>query len=206
MKNLSFIVIVLILISGCRIYNEYPRKFVNPKTSSQSYDFEIHLANLKNRVMNQDTFFLPDCMVTQVVGALDTPLPLLLDIEPERFYELVDVIHHEIKNGQLSASDRDSYHKKITILAYQEGSSLPWKLLTAFTMGVPCLVGMPANWTSTFVKIEISLMDESGNMISSVLASGYNKTWVAMYWGYGADARKRSNMMAMENALVNLEL
>lgn len=198
MKNVPAIFIVLIAFSGCRFYNDFPREYRSTNELSHEIKLEVHLAGLKNRVSNADTFFVSKIMVTQeVIPSNHYDTNQVLDIEPERFFEMVDVIQSSFDKNS------GSYCRKITLLEYEEGSSMSLKLLTAFTMGVPCLVGMPANWTSTRVKIQHECFDDSEDLISSTRAVGYNKTFVAMYWGFGADARKRSTQLAMKEALIN---
>lgn len=200
MKHVPGIFILLVVFSGCRVYHGFPREYRPTNTFAHQYELEIHLSNLKNSVFDADTFYVSKFMITQEMSTLksDDSIPQL-DIKPERFYEMVDVIKNNYENNP------HNYCQQLTILEYEETSSLPLKLLTAFTMGIPCLVGMPANWTSTKVKIQHACYDESGNLISSAWAEGYNKTFVAMYWGFGADARTRSNKLAMEEALINIQ-
>ncbi len=94
-------------------------------------------------------------------------------------------------------------YPRFTILEYRESSDLALKIFAAWMVLIPCLFGVPANSVSTYVEIQTDWMDGAGNIISSQVSQGYNKTFVAMYWGYGADARKRSNMLAMQEALRN---
>jgi hypothetical protein len=177
MKKLVPIILILVIISGCRVYRDYPREFERAKFQDSDPTLEICLTNLKNRVADADPFYVSDFLVTQEMSSLksDETYPQI-DIEPERFYEMVDVIKNNYE------TNTEAFCEKISILEYEEGSSLPLKLLTAFTVGTPCLVGMPANWTSTKVIIQHECYDDKGDLITSAQSEGYNKTWVAMYW------------------------
>jgi hypothetical protein len=203
------ILLALLTFSGCRSYEKYVRGNFSPNEVSPKIKAAIHLSGLKNRVFEKDSFMIitqtAKIFVTQDFCDKDSTNPdsNILDINPTRFYELVKVISGVLPEYQPNTQVAFTGYPKFRILEYEENSSLGLKLLAAWTMGIPCLFGMPANSVSTFIRIQTEWMDDSGNMISSHQSQGFNKTYVAMYWGYGADARKRSNMSAIEEALWN---
>jgi hypothetical protein len=203
------ILLALLTFSGCRSYEKYVHGNFSPNEVSPKIKAAIHLSGLKNRVFEKDSFMIitqtAKIFVTQDFCDKDSTNPdsNILDINPTRFYELVKVISGVLPEYQPNTQVAFTGYPKFRILEYEENSSLGLKLLAAWTMGIPCLFGMPANSVSTFIRIQTEWMDDSGNMISSHQSQGFNKTYVAMYWGYGADARKRSNMSAIEEALWN---
>ena len=207
--GLLILLLAILIFSGCRSYEKYVRRNFSPKEVSPKIKAAIHLPGLKNRVFEKDSFMIitqtSRILVTQNIYDNDsTDLnSIVLDINPTRFYEMVKVISSVLPQFQPSTQIDYTGYPEFTILEYEEDSSLGLKLLAAWTMGIPCLFGMPANSVSTFIKIQTAWMDDSGKMISSHWSQGFNKTYIAMYWGYGADARKRSNMSAMEEALWN---
>jgi len=208
-NGLLLMLLAILTLSGCRSYENYVRSNFSPNEVSPKIKAAIHLPGLKNRVFEKDSFMIitqtAEILVTQDVCDKDSTYldSYVLDINPTRFYELVKVISSVLPEYQPNTEVVFTGYYKFTILEYEENSSLGLKLLAAWTMGIPCLLGMPANSVSTFIKIQTEWMDDSGQMISSHWSQGFNKTYVAMYWGYGADARKRSNMSAIEEALWN---
>lgn len=197
------------LLVGCRTFNEYAKMEPCRSHSSSRIKAAIDLPELKNRVFDEDSVMLSNghafILVSQHLEDQDTMTDnsQLLDISPERFMEMVTVISYELKNMKPDTKVSFTGYPRFTILDYQESGSLSLKLLTAFFMGIPCLLGVPANSVSTYVEIQTEWLDDSGKLITSHTSHGYNKTYMAMYWGYGADARKRSNMLATQEALIS---
>jgi hypothetical protein len=208
-NGLLLIVFAMLLFSGCRSFEKYARTNFNPAETSPKIKATIHLPGLKNRVFEQDNFTImtntANIHVTQELNIGDTAFPdaYNIDINPTRFYELAKVISSVLPELQPDTNISPVGYYRFTILEYSEKSSMGLKSLAAFTIGMPCLLGMPANSVSTYVKIQTEWMSNAGEMISSTWSQGYNKTFIALYWGYGADARKRSNMLAMQEALRN---
>lgn len=208
-NSLLMVLLSILLFSGCRSFEKYARANFNPSETSPKIKAAIHLPGLKNRVFEQDNFTImtntANIHVTQELNVGDTAFPdaYNIDINPTRFFELAKVLSSILPEFQSDTNISSVGYYRFTILEYSEKSSMGLKSLAAFTIGMPCLLGMPANSVSTYVKIQTEWIDDAGEMISSTWSQGYNKTFIALYWGYGADARKRSNMLAMQEALRN---
>jgi len=59
-----------------------------------------------------------------------------------------------------------------------------FSILSGFTLMIPNLLGMPFGCNKTYLDVEVEIYDLKNNLIGRYNAQGYDKTWVAMYYGY----------------------
>jgi hypothetical protein len=172
-NSLLMVLLSILLFSGCRSFEKYARVNFNPAETSPKIKAAIHLPGLKNRVFEQDNFTImtntANIHVTQELNIGDGAFPdaYNIDINPTRFYELAKVISSALPEFQPDTNVSLVGYYRFTILEYSEKSSMGLKSLAAFTIGMPCLLGMPANSVSTYVKIQTEWMSNAGEMISS---------------------------------------
>lgn len=200
---LSFLLLVM-FIAGCRTFKEFPERESTGAQIIHPVRAEVHFPYMKNKPFVKDTsLFLGDSLslvVTQSAAEdrFYDSIPVL-DISKDRCLDIIEVIGHELPD--LYPEDFGDKKLRFKITGYHEKSNLPLKIFTAWSLGIPCLLGIPANSVSNFIEIKTEWLDESGKLISSNLSQGDCTTYIALYWGFGSDARKRSVMLAAKRAL-----
>lgn len=201
--TLPFLLLVMIF-AGCRTFKEFPEREITGAQIIHPVRAEVHFPYMKNKPFVKDTsLFLGDSLslvVTQssAEDRFYDSIPVL-DISKDRCLEIIEVISQDLP--ELYPENFGDKKLRFTITGYHEKSNLPLKIFTAWSLGIPCLLGIPANSVSNFIEIKTEWLDKSGKLISSTLSQGQCTTYIALYWGYGSDARRRSVMLSTENAL-----
>ena len=81
-----------------------------------------------------------------------------------------------------------------------------WIVPSIGTMFIANLFGMPAAIIRVEMELQMELTDANGNVLIRYVAPGAGKTPQAFYYGYdGADGVRRSNLLALKDAMKNIK-
>jgi len=76
-----------------------------------------------------------------------------------------------------------------------------WSVLSGFTLMIPNLLGMPIGSYKMSLDVEVEIYNNNGKLIGRYNAQSKEKTYMALYWGYGKDAARVANIKAFREAL-----
>ena len=167
---------------------------------------EITLNNMKAKISRRDTARRKNILITQTVLENGELLYKdLVDVPVERLDEIISLYDMDVTRNINDKEAAIHGFMTLKIMAYKEKVNYPLLFISAWTLGFPCLFGMPANTITTTMEIQITVKNESGTPIKTYSGSGEGHTYFAMYWGYGKDAHPRSNVIAFKEAMTSVK-
>lgn len=129
--------------------------------------------------------------------AVYTPDPRVRD-----FIKIVSSEFNKSDQSFLNTPDAEVY---VELLSFESKQDAFLTFLTVWTLGVPALVGFPVTVVTTNLEVQMTFTDASGSEVGKFSASAKGSAPMAMYWGFGKDAKRKSAINAMKNALKYLK-
>jgi hypothetical protein len=206
-KNTRFVlslILILLLSTGCRTVKlaNYDLPDPNPIGLPRLLA-EVDIPNMQYEAVSRDSVLMGDVMVTKVYNHSDTTMDFLplVEIFPARVYEIVELYGTDVNNN-INGTDTIPYGIiKLEILGFEEVDNKPLKFLSAWTLCLTCVLGIPMTHTTTSMELRVSIVDGQNNLIKRYYGTGAGKAYMAFYWGYGKDLKKKSNLLAYEEAM-----
>lgn len=93
----------------------------------------------------------------------------------------------------------------IGIVSYKERKNAAWTFFSMWTLCSINFLGFPLREVSTELEINISIYDNQGNFIKNYIGKGKGLAYLAMYWGYGEDVRRKASLDAFRQALTEIK-
>lgn len=119
-----------------------------------------------------------------------------------------DIIRLFAKEVNGSSSQQDTLKRgtiQLEILSYKEKKNVLLTIFSIWTLCVPTLIGVPLNSINSSVDIQVTIFNQQKQSIGKFKASGNGTAYIAMYWGYGSDAHRKSAMIAFSDAMVSIK-
>ena len=92
------------------------------------------------------------------------------------------------------------------VYANQKSKNIALTVLSTITLGIGNLLGLPTCSEEMAMDIEVEIYDLSDKLIGRYSSQGYDKEWVALYYGYDtSDAIRKANAIAFKNAMSNIK-
>ena len=99
---------------------------------------------------------------------------------------------HKIDNSYLGSVN-------LELVSFKQKRSFGLSVLSIWTLCVPSLVGFPINNIKTSLELKITIYNKDFEEIKSYNTKGKGNAFVAMYWGYGEDVRRKSLINTFHN-------
>ncbi|MDP2386952.1 MAG: OmpA family protein [Bacteroidota bacterium] len=180
-KFTPLILIVLVLVSGCRSYSFLDINYSDAKTSKK-----IRPLNAKSNIASYE-------------------LGQVLLYHHEMRNNIC-----QIASQDTVALDKEGMgSSELRIVKSKNGKSLYTLLCfpTALTFRIPALVGLPWGHARGIVKLELDVKDNNGAVIKTYKAKGSHSSFMACYWGYKTrdDAKDKSKDKAFAKAMTKIK-
>lgn len=102
-----------------------------------------------------------------------------------RVQDAITLFDREVKNNICNPyGDNTGYILCKVAVSKVRRSGYGWTLLSAVTLLVPNLLGMPFGTYKTALDVEVEIYGLKNNLIGRYNAQAYDKTWIALYYGY----------------------
>lgn len=110
-------------------------------------------------------------------------------------------------NDQICDTNRvKEYGKaKIGIVSYKEKKNAFWTFVSVWTLCSVNFLGFPLREVSTELEVNISIIDNQGNFVKNYIGKGKGLAYLAMYWGYGEDVRRKASLDAFNMAFTKIQ-
>lgn len=119
-----------------------------------------------------------------------------------RIFDALRVFAYEMK-GNIADTTASFYEGSISFAV--DSFDVKWSkglaFLSVYLLGVPQLVGIPANVVKTNTTVTITFRDDRGNVLKNYQASGFGLARIGMYWAYGEDGWRISAVEAFREAI-----
>lgn len=93
----------------------------------------------------------------------------------------------------------------VGIVSYKEKKNALWTFISIWSLCTINLVGFPLREVNTEVELNISILDQQGNFVRNYIGKGKGLAYLAMYWGYGEDVRRKASLDAFRQAFTEIE-
>ncbi|MCB0408755.1 MAG: hypothetical protein KDD29_00960 [Flavobacteriales bacterium] len=110
-------------------------------------------------------------------------------------------------NDQICDSNRTNEYGKalIGVVSYKEKKNAIWTFASIWTLCTINFFGFPLREVITELEINVSIIDNKGNFIKNYFGKGNGIAYLAMYWGYGEDVRRKASLDAFTEAFTEIQ-
>lgn len=229
--NFRIITLILLLVVtfGCRTIKESDFKKPDEDALSEFSNFEpvVDIENLKENIsygkVNVSGYYTGSL---KLVEKFDSAYVLVIDESvrrkdvyadrekyqteaiyvPEiRVYDMIKQFSKEFVHTSSNNSSDKNGSVYLKIISFKEKRNAALTFFSIWTLGIPALVGIPFSYIKTDLSIEVSIYNQKEKLIKSYLAEGNGIAYIAMYWGYGNDAWRKSSMNAFSDAMQEIK-
>lgn len=121
-----------------------------------------------------------------------------------RIYDLITLFSNDIYGEDYSRDTSFGGRIELELTEFRDRKNIPLALISICTMGVPSLVGFPFGSIKTTLTLKLSIFNSQNELVSVYTAEGKGSAFIAMYWGYGDDVRRKSLIRAYRNAMFTI--
>lgn len=125
-----------------------------------------------------------------------------------RVYDIIKLFSKVAYGNGLVARQDYIGSIELELLSFKEKRSIGLTIFSLWTLCVPSLLGVPINNIKTELKIKVSIFNRKGEVIKTYVSDGFGNAFIAMYWGYGEDAWRKSVINAFNDAFepINMQI
>ncbi len=151
-----------------------------------------------NIIMQEDTYLDRSSAASNL--SANTIVNKIPDI---RAYDLIRSFNFIINTKTIPNEARAYVHLKL--VDFEDKRNFPLVFFSIWTLGIPSLIGIPFNSSVTKLSIEVSVLNKDFRLLKKYKASGKGQAFMALYWGYGKDLNRKSNLNAFTEAFTSIE-
>lgn len=123
-----------------------------------------------------------------------------------RVYDIIKLFSKEVYGNGTKNDTNYVGSVDLELLSFNDKKSIGLVIFSIWTFCVPSLVGVPINKVKTDLEIKVSVLDKNNLPIKSYTAKGNGNAFIALYWGYGEDAWRKSAINAFHDAFQSINL
>lgn len=213
MKNLFYLILISVAFTSCvsmkmedlkpEPKNQMLLPTLTPKIDLSSFESAYSLGNTNysssGAIVNQVN--IGDSAIGTIgvgIGSYETSSTKTKDL---RIQDAITIFDRDVKDNITNPFNDSKGIILCRINASQIRNNALWIILSAFTLTIPNLFGMPYNRQHVILDVDVEIYDKSDKLIARYNAQGDSKLYGAMYWGYGADGGRVNNIKAFRNAM-----
>lgn len=125
----------------------------------------------------------------------------------ERVNDVINIFTKEVKQNIVDTSDMNNPRGYIVLRlnGRVEDTSKVLRVASAFTFGTLNLMGMPANYQSQELDIDVSIYNRSQTLVKQYTVTSQDTEFRAFYYGYtNEDANRKAAAEALKKALTEI--
>lgn len=126
-------------------------------------------------------------------------------VPEKRVNDILKIFAYDVRNNINNADSIAHGSIQLELINNKEKKSFLLTFFSIWTLCMPSLIGVPVTSIKTELEIRASIFDSKNNFIGKYDAKGLGRSYVAMYWGYGEDAERKSNIIAFKNAMASIK-
>lgn len=123
----------------------------------------------------------------------------------ERVNDMIKMFSNEINGNIQQTAIHNNGTIQLQLLSFKERKNPLLTFFSIWTLCVPTLIGVPLNSINTTLEIQVTISNLRNETLATYKASGYGSAFIAMYWGYGSDAQRKSALAAFANAMTSIK-
>lgn len=207
MRNLFYLFVVLVLFSSCATLNmtdlkPYPKNSsllpaLEPRIDMNSFESAYSMGYSTGTSTGYGTAITKNSAIGIAVNRSS------MSKDP-RVQDAITIFDRDVKDNITNPyGDKKGYILcKITVGSTKTGG-LGWAFLSGLTLMIPNLFGMPFGVNKTSLDLEVEIYDLNENLVGKYNAQCYDKTWIAMYYGYSGFGQDKSATPAARISSIN---
>jgi hypothetical protein len=122
-------------------------------------------------------------------------------IPDERVSDVMKLFSNEFKIGGDNIDTVPIGNIKLEIVSFKEKRNLFFTIFSIWTLCIPSLAGVPINQINSDIELQLTIYNSNNEPIGKYDGKGHGTAFIAMYWGYGGDAWRKSALVAVSNAM-----
>lgn len=208
-KNISICFILSILFISCRTikHDDYIVQDNTP-ILLPSLEPVVYIDNIKEKIsrgrVNISENIEVEKLTTHMYGVnSDISIKYIPD---KRIIDIIKAFSNDIKRNIIDTNLKTIGSIHLNIMSFKEAKSNGLMFLSAWLFFTPNLLGFPLSEIKTDMIIQIQIKDSNDKTIKTYESKGAGKSYIAMYWGYGEDAQRKSTILAFQDAMSNIKL
>ncbi|OFY71449.1 MAG: hypothetical protein A3G23_11555 [Bacteroidetes bacterium RIFCSPLOWO2_12_FULL_37_12] len=123
----------------------------------------------------------------------------------ERVNDMIKMFSNEINENISQTATENNGTIQLKLLSFKERNNPLLIFFSIWTLCVPTLIGIPLNNINTTLEIQVTISNLRNETLGTYKANGYGNTFIAMYWGYGSDAHRKSALAAFADAMTTIK-
>jgi len=206
MVKLLLIFTLFMILAGCKTIklSDY-----NVKNSSPillpNLEPQADMYNLQNVISKGYIQITSDVEYQYIYDLKNVDYNLKIKYFPEqRIYDIIRLFANEVKYNIVDTSSETKGSIQLNLISFKERKNLPLCFFSVWIMGYPCLLGVPFTYYTTKITAQITIYDKNNIEIKKYDGTGKGVAFMAMYWGYGHDTRRKSAIEAFKNVMINI--
>lgn len=210
MKNILLVVFGLFTLASCKTIKEADFADVEKKQLPFPLKASVNIASFNANFPDKD-FYLKDYYKIAVeLQEYLSSINVLIDDEDfnvnttqfypdQRSYDIFKLFANSVSQGQRQDSDAMG---KIVLELMSSSEKYPVIVpgFSLFKMFFAYL-GVPVKKKKVVLNISGGIYDSNGNLLKTYKSEGVGTAYVAMYWGYGSDVKRKATIEAFKDAL-----
>lgn len=203
MKN-YFLLFLFIILLGCKSIKPKELAVIeNNPILLPALEPEADIDNLRRQISSGD-FEKPEGTES------DKPSSNLITLDEEliiqkRINDILKIFGSEVKKNINNRNSLPYGKILLELLDFKGRENKPLLFFSLWTLCGPTILGFPFTYIKTELTCQVSILDSQNKLIGKYIANGKGTTFIAMYWGYGKDAWRKSNMIAFKKAMVSIK-
>ncbi len=215
MRKIS-IIIVLLLFASCRTVN---MSDLNPKVKNnkllptleiridgKSFESAYTLGQINSTSNSYGTSIgtgLTNGFIGLNMGTTETSQVMSRD---PRIQDDITIFDRDVKYNITNPYGEKKGIILCRINASNHRKGNGWGVLSAFTLWIPNLLGMPNSAPKTTLDVEVEVYNKSNDLVGKYSAVACSRKYRALYWGYDKENAKRvANIYAFKKAMNDIK-
>ncbi len=125
--------------------------------------------------------------------------------EDKRVSDIIKLFSKEVYGDSTASGNSTFGDIEFELISFKEKKNPLLAFFSIWTLCIPSLVGVPVNYIKTSLEIEVKITDKEKARAFKYKAKAKGIAFIAMYWGYGDDAVRKSNLSAYKNAMKSIK-
>ncbi len=121
----------------------------------------------------------------------------------KRVEDILKIYLGEVKTNISNSDQSPEGLIQLDLIYFKERRNIVLVIFNTWTLFMTTLLGVPATSVTTIMEIKITIRDVNNQILKSYSGKGKGKgtAFVAMYWGYGEDAWRKSAIVAFKKSM-----
>ncbi|MEA3505348.1 MAG: hypothetical protein U9R32_09180 [Bacteroidota bacterium] len=208
MKKVLFYCFICISFFSCKTLKPIDFAISNtPHNLLPTLEIEVNMSNLLNRIYDGSIDSTAKIKYTTLTNSvIERYNGLEIEYRPEqRVYDILSLYNKQVKHNIIDTTGFPQGSVRLDLLYFNEKRDVSMAALNSWSLGIFNLFGVPFTSYKTKIETQVAIYDRDGFEIKKYRGTGEGFVYIAMYWGYGRDAYRKSALDAFKNSMKQIE-